>query len=103
MIFEQIQKIKWRNTDKFDCSERYLITISKEGQVTDVKMIEYQTKAEINEFWVRREYNYCIRNLKRGLKGLKFDILKRMGSPVEENIYIEIWFEDDGTIENWTN
>ena len=103
IIFEQIKKLKWRDIDKFDCSERYLITIGKEGKITDVKMVEYQTKAEIKEFWDRREFNFCIRKLKRGLKELRFDILKRKGQPIEEDIYVEIWFEDDGTIENWTN
>lgn len=49
VIFEQIQKIKWKDTDKFDCSEKYLIKIGKEGRVIDVKMIKYQTKVEIKK------------------------------------------------------
>jgi len=45
---------------------------------------------------------YCLTNLKRGLSDLKFDILKKLGKPTTEDIYIEIWFNNDGTIENWT-
>ena len=41
--------------------------------------------------------------MKKVLKKLKFDILKDKGIPIAEDIYIEIWFNDDGTIENWTN
>ena len=103
VIFAEIQKIKWGYNDKLDCSERYWITIGKSGNITSVKMVEYQTKSEIKEYWTRREYNYCIRKLKKGLKDLRFDVIRKMGRPIAEDIYIEIWFEDDGTIENWTN
>lgn len=67
-------------------------------------MPDYQTKEQINEYWdTKREYNYCIKTLTRGLKSLKFDIVKNSGKSIEEDIYIEIWFNDDGTIENWTD
>lgn len=104
VIFEEIQKIKWKSVERFDCSESYLIAIDKKGHVKDVKMVGYETKEKVEEFWdSKREYNYCLRTLKRKLKGLKFDILCRFGKPVEENVYIEIWFNEDGAIENWTN
>jgi hypothetical protein len=37
------------------------------------------------------------------LKTLKFDIIKDKGKPMSEDIYIEIWIEDNGKIENWTH
>ncbi|MCG2432249.1 hypothetical protein, partial [Aequorivita xiaoshiensis] len=73
------------------------------GKVTNVIMTEYQTKELISEFWdTKREYNFCIRSIKKALKGLQFDILKRKGIPIESNVNVEIWFNEDGTIENWS-
>ncbi|MGB3588960.1 MAG: hypothetical protein WBA23_20605, partial [Tunicatimonas sp.] len=103
VIFKELEKIKWKKIDDFDCSEKYLITINRNGEISKVTMAEYQTKAEIKEFWDRNEYNYCIRAIKKGLKGLKFDILKMNGIPIEEEVYIEIWLENNGKLENWTD
>lgn len=104
VIFREIQKIKWKNIDKFDCSEVYRIKIGKDGRIKEVIMPDYQTKEQISEYWdTKKEYNYCVRTLTRGLKKLKFDIVKSSGKPIEEDVYIEIWFNNDGTIENWTD
>ncbi len=102
VIFNELKNIRWRNTDIFDCSESYLITIGEKGKVSSVVMSEYQTKEEIKEFWDKREYNYCIRKIKSELKDLQFDIINHRGEPYIEKVYIEIWIEDDGKIENWT-
>ncbi|CAD5249673.1 MULTISPECIES: hypothetical protein [unclassified Imperialibacter] len=103
LLFNELQKANWSNVNEFDCSEKYLITIDKKGEIADVVMAEYQTKKEIKEFWDMPEYNYCIRTIKSRLEHLKFDILKRAGKPIEEQVYLEIWVEDNGTLENWTN
>ncbi len=103
-IFDVIKRIKWRDIDKFDCSEVYSITIGTNGLIKDIIMAEYQTEEEIQKYWdTRREYNYCLRTLRNALKAMKFDILKESGEPIEEEIHLDIWFNDDGTIENWTN
>lgn len=103
IIFQELEKIKWKNIDKFDCSESYLITIGTDGRVSRVTMADYQTREEVKENWDRNEYNYCIRTIRKGLQGLKFDILKMNGKPIAETILVEIWMEDDGKLENWTN
>ena len=103
IIFNEIKKTKWKSNDKYDCSEKYLITINEKGVISKVQMLGYETDAEIEEYWDKDEYNYCINKMKKVLKKLKFDILKDKGIPIAEDIYIEIWFNDDGTIENWTN
>jgi hypothetical protein len=36
------------------------------------------------------------------LKSLRFAILKDKGKPIAEEIYIEIWVEDNGKLENRT-
>jgi hypothetical protein len=37
------------------------------------------------------------------LKKLQFDIIKDKGKPIAENVYLEIWVEDNWKIKNWTN
>ena len=103
VIFSELKNIRWRNTGIFDCSESYLITIGEKGEISSVVMSEYQTKEQIKKFWDKREYNYCIRKIKSELKDLQFDIISHRGEPYIEKVYIEIWIEDDGKIENWTN
>ncbi len=100
-MFNELYKLNWNNKKDFDCSEKYLVTIGKNGKVNKVMMPEYQTKKEIKEFWERNEYNYCIKAVLKGLQDLKFDILKTNGRPIEENIYLEIRVEDNGKLENW--
>lgn len=102
-LFYKIKNYKWTKLDKFDCSETYTIVIGKKGKVTNVIMTEYQTKESIKELWDKNEYNHCINSIKRALSNLQFDILKRKGEPIEEKAVVEIWFNDDGTIENWTH
>lgn len=103
VLFNELRKINWDNEGDFDCSEKYLVTINKNGEIGDVIMSEYRTKKEIKEFWDMPEYNFCIRTIKDRLRHLKFDILKRTGKPISEQVYLEIWLENDGTLSNWTN
>jgi len=103
VMFNELFKINWNNKKDFDCSEKYIVTIDKNGEVSKVIMAEYQTKEQIKEFWERKEYDYCIKAVFKGLRDLKFDILKMNGKPMEENIYVEIWVEDDGKLENWSD
>jgi len=102
ILFEEIKKVKWKNIDKFDCSEKYLVTIDKSGNISNIIMPEYQTADTIDKYWDRNEYNYCLNNMRNALNKLKFDIIKDKGQPISEDIYIEIWFEDKKKIENWT-
>ncbi|GAB3517513.1 hypothetical protein [Emticicia fontis] len=99
-LFYALKKAKWRNGKDFDCSDRYVVTINENGRISKVKML-YEDN-EIDEYYERDQYNFCIRKIYRALKSLKFDIIKDKGKPIVENIYIEIWIEDDGKIENWT-
>ncbi|WP_299107153.1 hypothetical protein [uncultured Tenacibaculum sp.] len=103
ILFNQIKKFKWTDSNKIDCGQKYSIVIGKKGKVTDVIMPEYTTEGFIETYWdSKREYKYCIKSMKKALSKLQFDILKRKGKAIEEKFIIEIWFEDDGTIKNWT-
>ena len=101
VLFNELDKLNWKNRKDFDCSEKYIVTIGKNGEISDVIMSAYQTKEEIKEFWDKHEYNYCLKAVSKGLRHLKFDILKINGKPVKENVYLEIWIEDDGKLEDW--
>jgi hypothetical protein len=104
IIFNKIKNYEWTKLDKFDCSELYTLVIGKKGKITNVIMTDYQTKESIKEFWdTKREYNHCIKSIKKALSNLQFDILKKKGKPIEEKVFLEIWFNEDGTIENWTD
>lgn len=104
ILFSKIKNYKWTKKDKFDCGELYTVIIGENGKVSKILMTDYQNKDSIAKYWdSKREYNFCLKSIKKALKNLQFDIIKRKGIPIEEKINIEIWFNEDGTIENWTN
>jgi hypothetical protein len=101
ILFKRLKKVKWKNKEGFDCSDKYLVTIDENGNVSKVRML--YSDVEIDKYYERDEYNYCIEKILNALKTLKFDIIKDKGKPIAEDIYIEIWVEDNGKIENWTH
>lgn len=101
-LFEQIKKVRWKNIHKFDCSDKYLVTIGVDGKVSKVTMPEYPIQDSIDKYWDREVYNYCIANVFKAMQKLKFDIVKDKGKPISEDIYLEIWFESRREIENWS-
>lgn len=42
ILFKKLKKVRWINIDSIDCSEKYLVTIDKGGEVSKVAMLEYQ-------------------------------------------------------------
>ena len=104
ILFKKIKKTKWINIDSIDCSETYLVTIGKDGKISKVTMLGYQSKDTTDKYWERNEYDYCINTITNSLRKLQFDIIKDKGKPISEEIYIEIWFDEEtGKIENWTD
>lgn len=101
ILFKKLKKVKWENKNDYDCSDKYLVTIDENGNVSKVRML--YTDEEIEKYYEEDEYNFCINKMFNALKNLKFDIIKDKGRPISEDIYIEIWIEDNGKIENWTN
>ncbi|UKB83362.1 hypothetical protein LF887_20475 [Chryseobacterium sp. MEBOG06] len=97
ILFKQLKKQKWEN----DCSGKYLITIGKDGKISNVRM-PYSEK-EIDEYFEKEEYNYCIQKIKSALSNLQFDIIKDKGKPIAEDIYLEIWQDKNSSLENWTH
>ncbi len=103
LLFKNLKKVKWKNTDDCDCSEKYLITIGENGKILQVTMRDYRTSEEIDKNWDKEDYDYCINTIYRALKSLQFDVIKDKGKPISEDIYLELWFNDKGKLENWTH
>lgn len=100
ILFTELEKIKIKNTD-CDCSEKYLITIDLTGKVSNVRML----KDNVNEGVMKEqvaETAYCTNTLLKALRKLKFDVIKTNGKPVAEDVYMELWVESDGKVENRT-
>ena len=102
ILFKRLKKVKWKKADDCDCSEKYVVTIDENGYVAKVMMLEYDTDEKIAVGWEREEYDYCIGTMYNALRKMRFDILKDKGKQISEDIYIEIWTEDNGRIKNWT-
>ncbi len=102
VLFNHVIMSKWKSNGKIDCSEEYLIILGKNGKVRSVTFADPIVKEELEGLRERYEYYYCHRALLKRLKNLRFDIVKVSGKPVEEKVRLELWFNEDGTIENWT-
>ena len=102
ILFEKLKGIKWKTSDDCDCSEKYLITIEEYGKISKVNMLRYELGEKIDR-QERKEYDYCTGTMLKALKSLRFDVIKNKGTPISEDVYLEIWVEDNGKIENWTN
>ncbi|NRF39289.1 hypothetical protein [Pedobacter foliorum] len=102
ILFKKLKGIKWKTSDDCDCSEKYLITIDEYGKVSEINMHRYESGEKIDP-QERKENDYCTGTMLKALKSLRFDIIKNNGKPISEDIYLEIWVDDNGKIENWTN
>lgn len=101
LLFKELKKMKMKNANDFDCGTKYFVTINENGNVSKIRML-YSDK-EIEEYYEKDEYNFCIEKILNALKDLKFDIIKDKGKPISEDIYIEIWQKENGKLENWTH
>lgn len=101
LLFKKLKKAKWKNSNYFNCSEKYLVTIDENGNVSKVRML--YSDEEIEKYYEKDEFNFCINKMLYALKDLKFDIIMDKGKPISEDIYVEIWIEDNWKVENWTH
>ena len=97
-LIKELNKSNWID-EKFEgCTDKYIITINEIGKISKIKM-DYPDD-EIKEFYDNEVYNYCIKKVENNLKKLRFDIIKDKGKPISENIYIDIWVEENGKLRN---
>lgn len=96
IIMEKLRLYKWKKLKQFDCSNRYEIRINKSGVVDQVKMIKLPgLKISKHDL---KEMQHCMHALAKVLKDLQFDVIKRKGVPVEEEVFIELFFDENGSI-----
>jgi hypothetical protein len=101
ILFKKLKRMKWDNSEEFDCSEKYLVTIEANGAVGKVRMT--YSEEELQKYHDKAECDFCLNKINTALKTLKFDIIKDKGIPIAEDIYIEIWMEENGKLEDWTD
>lgn len=102
ILFEEIKKLNWRQLNEIDCSQSYSVTIGGNGSPKKVRMTAYK-KDELTEFWDKKEYQVCIKSILKSLKNLKFDVIRKAGKNIEEEFFIELWYNDESNkLENWT-
>ena len=101
LLFKKLKKTKWGNSNDYDCGEKYLVTINENGSVSKIRML--YSDEEIEKYYEKDECNFCVVKMFNALRSLKFDIIKDKGKPISEDIYLEIWIEDDGKVKNWTH
>ncbi|WP_175622269.1 hypothetical protein [Chryseobacterium schmidteae] len=100
IIFKPLNKVNFKNDKDFDCSDKYVITINEKGKVSKVKMV--RDEKEIDKYYNKDEYQFCIKKIENSLVNLKFDILKNRGKPISEDVYIEIDQQENGKLKNDT-
>ncbi|MEQ8926436.1 MAG: hypothetical protein RLO81_11520 [Fulvivirga sp.] len=100
LLFKKLKKAKWKNSNDYDCSEKYLVTIDENGLTSKVRML--LSEEEIEKYYEADEFEFCVNKVLMTLKELKFDIIKDKGIPISEDVYIEIWVESNGNLQNWT-
>lgn len=100
ILFKKLKKSKWKNKEDIDCSDKYMVTIDEQGNVSNVRML--YSDEELEKYFEKDEYIFCINKVLNALQSLKFDIIKDKGKPIPEDIYIEIWVEENGKLKNWT-
>lgn len=100
IIFKPLSKVNFKNNKDFDCSDKYVITIGEKGKISKVKMV--RDEEEINKYYDKDEYQFCINKIENSLVNLKFDILKNRGKPISEDVYIEVDQQDNGKLKNET-
>ncbi len=77
----------------YDCGNGYWVTINEKGIVTKVAIRFYEDGDSPIE---DKEENFCINKVYNALKDLKFDVIKDKGMPISEEIYLDVFQEDNG-------
>ena len=98
-MFQEWENIPSELISESGISEN-IFSIIENGKISNVRMT--YSNEERKEFYEEDEYEYCISKVRNSLTGLQFDILKDKGKPISEDIYIEIWQEKNGKLEDWS-
>jgi hypothetical protein len=102
-IFSEIQKLNWIELGEIFCDDEYFVFINKNGRIREVK---YET----NDSRIREIFKYdkderkCLRNIRRSLRNLRFDIIKWNGHSYAETLRVSLYYDEETKkLENFTN
>lgn len=98
ILFKQIKEVNWKKLRECDCFNKYVITIGRDGTISNVALAEQPA-----DDTSKNEDDICKSEMLAVLRKLKFDIIKDRGKPMEELVYLEIWVDANGKVEDWTN
>ncbi len=101
-IFNSIKELNWTKLSGNECDDEYFVTIGEKGIIDKVKFVPYlDTKWQ--NFWYAFNHRKCIRQIKKKLSELQFDIVKWNGKPYKDKYRIDIFYDNDTKkLENWT-
>lgn len=98
-IFSKIKELDWKKFGECECDDSYEVTINEKGKISDVILVPFlDTEVENKE--CAREQKFCLKQFKKKLHELQFDIIKWNGKPYQEKFPLEIHYFD-GVLENW--
>jgi hypothetical protein len=98
-IFSKISQLNWNKISDCGIVGDYFITINEKGKIGNIQHISFlDTEKEIKEDSI--DHIICIRQFKKKLKSLQFDIITKHGKPYQETIRLEILYNVDGKLEN---
>jgi hypothetical protein len=101
-IFALIKQLDWNKLSDCDCDGDYFIEINEKGKIGEIEPIFFtDDKEKIKRY--KKEATICIKQFKKKLKNLQFDIVKWNGKPYQEQLRFEIFYTVDGELENWNS
>ncbi|MOA08910.1 hypothetical protein D3C78_1287110 [compost metagenome] len=78
-----------------------MVTINEKGKISDVVLTPLSdTEEEEEDKEYAREQKFCLKQFKKKLHELQFDIIKWNGKLYQEKFPLEIFYFD-GLLENW--
>lgn len=102
-IFSEIQKLNWIELGEIFCDDEYFVFINKNGRIREVK---YETNdSRIREIFKHdKDERKCLRNIRRSLRNLRFDIIKWNGHSYAETLRVSLYYDEETKkLENFTN
>ena len=100
LLFYLSKNLDWGNLDKSncDCSDSYILTYNKNGQITDVELIKYQDDSTTiwDKLYDWRFDKICSKKVKSAIEPLS---LKYLNSHRDFKIEIDLFYQDH--LEMW--
>ncbi|WP_428329164.1 hypothetical protein [Mucilaginibacter sp.] len=100
-LFKLVKKFNWKKLSDCGCDDKYLISINEKGKVSNVELMPNTNNKDTAQIEID-DHKKCIEKFKRKFKKLQFDIIRWHGQPYVEKYYLELFYNVEGKLENWT-